>query len=451
MEKITIIGAGLSGCLLAILLGRRGYSIELIESRADIRQAGSDLSRSINLALSCRGITGLQAAGLMQAVEKRMVPMRARAIHNQNGHIQLQAFGRHPDEYINAIQRSDLNCLLLNHIQKQPNITCSFQQKLVDLDLYKKTITLKQEDGTIKIFPYQRLIGADGAASKVREAMVKQGVIQAKRDFLSHGYKELTIGQVHAERFFHEHLHLWPRERFMLLGNPNVDHSITGSLFMSNEGKNSFAELDNEIKINTFFQRVFPDAYLTMPNLVEEFITHPVGKLSTIKAAPWYFEDHCLLIGDAAHGIVPFFGQGMNCAFEDCRLFNDTLAHYHDDWPLVLRKFYEDRKRHTDAIAQMAMDNYHEIEIDICHQSFNVKKQLNLELMHHYPERYISKHVLVMFTNTPYAKAQAIGDIQTELLENIYQKYRQITDIDWGEMDKMMLQYDKKVAELKQD
>lgn len=446
MKSITIIGSGLAGTLLSLYMARRGYEVEVFESRPDIRQEKANGGRSINLALSCRGITGLAGVNLMPEVDKIMVPMRARAIHELDGRIIYQAFGRHHEEYINAIQRSELNELLLNRAEKVNGIKLHFNMKLVRLDVHNKLLHFERKDGHPLTKSYDRLIGADGAASNVREILANEHLIKASRTFLPHGYKELSICRGDSHNFAREHLHLWPRDSFMLLGNPNRDQSITGTLFLANEGKNSFAELNNEVSINSFFKKQFPDAYQVMPDLVGEFLCHPTGNLSTIKCSPWYFEDQCLLIGDAAHGIVPFFGQGMNSAFEDCRILNDFLDQYDDDWGRVVPAFFVSRKVNTDAVAEMSMDNYHEIQSDIRDEKFNLKKQLEQELMHRYPEQYVSKHVMVMFTNIPYAEAKAYGQLQNELLDKICSKVRYINEINWNEVDELMKQYDKNLA-----
>lgn len=448
MKHITIIGAGLAGTLCALYLARRGYQVELFESRPDIRNSPTDYGRSINLALSCRGITGLKAMDLMNEVNKIMVPMRARAIHEANGEVHYQPFGRHNDEYINAISRSDLNSLLLNKTESSSSIKLHFNMKLTSLDIHHKKITFENKNGDLVEVPYHRLIGADGAPSHVRETLKNERVIKASRDFLSHGYKELSISKKHTIGMAREHLHLWPRDSFMLLGNPNPDDSITGSLFLANEGRNSFAELNNEETLLLFFQKQFPDAYTAMPNLAQEFFGNPTGHLSTIKCSPWYYKDECLLIGDAAHGIIPFFGQGMNSAFEDCRILDELLDEYEDDWSRVIPVFYEHRKVNTDAIAKMSMDNYHEIHSDIRNPKFILQKQVERELMLRYPEHYISKHVLVMFTNTPYSKAMAIGELQSRLLEQICFPITDTKELNWQEVERLMREYDKKLAKI---
>ena len=449
MNYVTIIGSGLAGTLLSLYLAKRGYDIELFESRPDMRLAQIDKGRSINLAMSCRGLTGLADIGLLPEVEKIMVPMRARAIHEMNGKINYQPFGRHANEYINAIQRHDLNKLLLDQAENLPHVKLHFSTRLLDINMDKKLLIFEGASGQRVKKTYKHLIGADGAGSRVREVMHERNAIDFKRDFLDYGYKELSISSTSSVKMAHEHLHLWPRASFLLLGNPNCDYSITGSLFLAYEGQTGFEKLKNEITVRSFFKKFFPDAYDEMPNLVDEFFNHPTGNMSTIKCTPWYYEDHCLLVGDAAHGLVPFFGQGMNSAFEDCRVFNKVLNHYDDDWACALPAFYQARKANTDAVAQMSMDNFHEIQIDICDETFNLKKQLEIILMRRYPDRYVSKHALVMFTNTPYAQALAIGKIQGEFLNKMCSTITTLHEINWQHVDSLMVQYDKKLANLK--
>jgi len=446
MKSITIVGAGLAGTLCALYLARRGYEVEIFESRSDLRNSPTDYGRSINLALSCRGITGLEAMGLMDEVQHIIVPMRARAIHEANGEIHYQPFGRHEDEYINAISRTELNSLLLNKAQESKQIRMHFDMQLLSLDIHNKKLCFERKDKSQLEVNYHRLIGADGAPSTVRYTLKNEGVVEYTRDFLSHSYKELSISKTHTVGMAREHLHLWPRDSFMLLGNPNPDDSITGSLFLANKGKDSFEELNTESRLITFFQTEFPDAFKAMPNLVEEFFGNPTGHMSTIKCSPWYYKDECLLIGDAAHGIIPFFGQGMNSAFEDCRILDELLDQYNDEWSRVMPVFYGQRKLNTEAVAQMSMDNYHEIHSDIRDPKFILAKQVERELMHRYPGRYVSKHVLVMFTNTPYVRALAHGELQTKLLEKICCSINDVKELNWHEIDDLMVEYDKNLA-----
>ncbi|MBS0539027.1 MAG: FAD-dependent monooxygenase [Proteobacteria bacterium] len=448
MKTVSIIGAGLVGSLLAIYLARRGYEVDVFESRSDCRVAGSDHGRSINLAMSCRGITGLSEAGILPIVEKLMVPMRARAIHGEKGGVTYQAFGRDHDEYINAIQRTDLNKVLLDEADKFPSIAWHFDTQLLQLDVSKKAAHFKRPDGSQFTHAYQRVIGADGANSAVRASLQQQGLVSTSRDFISHGYKEIAISNASSKHLAGEHLHLWPRESLLLLGNPNLDGSVTGSLFLPLKGENSLAFLDNEPRIKAFFEKTFPDIAPMMPDVAGDFLNHPTGYMSTVKCSPWHHDDQCLLIGDAAHGLIPFFGQGMNSGFEDCRILNDLLDLHHDDWSLVMPAFYLARKPNTDAVSEMSTDNQHEIQMGIRDQRFNFKKQLEQHLMQRYPDRYVSKHVLVMFTNTPYAIALAQGRLQSTLLERICNRTTKLSDVDWLRVDELMREYDKSLAHL---
>lgn len=446
MKTLSIIGAGLVGSLLAIYLARRGYEVHVFEARADGRLMAPDSGRSINLAMSCRGIAGLSAAGLMPAAQGLMVPMRARAIHGEHGGIQYQAFGRHHDEHINAVQRNDLNRLLLEEAGKFPSIHWHFDTTLSDLDTSARQAYFRRRDGSGFVHAYRHLIGADGAGSRVREVLQGQGLVTASRTFFSHGYKEITIARPASTHLAREHLHLWPRESFLLLGNPNLDHSVTGSLFLPLEGPNSFSDLRDEERIQAFFRRAFPDIFPAMPDVAGDFLNHPTGHMSTVQCTPWHHEDQCLLIGDAAHGLVPFFGQGMNSGFEDCRILDELLDRHDDDWSRVMPAFYRARKPDTDAVSDMSMANYHEIATGIRDEHFNFKKQLEQQLMQRYPTRYVSRHVQVMFSNTPYAVALAQGHAQGAFLDRICEQATELSRVDWSRVDALMRDYDQTLA-----
>lgn len=446
MKQVTIIGGGLAGTLLSLYLARRGYLVAIYESRSDLRVSSQDAGRSINMALSCRGKTSLEKVGLLDEVNKIAVPMRARAIHEPSGEVHFQSFGRHDDEYINAVRRSELNALLLNHAQNNPNIQLHFNFKLQDIDFKRETLVFSNNKGELHATHYQYLIGADGANSQVRELMKSHGILAYKRNFLPHGYKELSIGQQNQVQLAKEHLHLWPRDSFLLLGNPNQDHSITGSLFLPKQGEDSFNSLDSEAKVACFFQKQFADVFDLMPDLISEFFKNPVGNLSNINCSTWYHSDKIVLIGDAAHGIVPFFGQGMNSAFEDCRIFNSLLDKFNDEWQQVLPEFFKSRKENTDAVAQMSMDNYQEIQCDIRDPKFNLKKQLEKILMQKYPSQYVSKHILVMFSNVPYKEAYELGSMQNVLLNSICENISSLDTLDWKHVEHCLLKYGKKMA-----
>jgi kynurenine 3-monooxygenase len=448
MDTITIIGSGLAGTLMSLYLARRGYGVEVYEARSDPRNKPIDGGRSINLALSCRGKTSLTEIGLLDKVEQIIVPMRARAIHEEHGEVHFQPFGRHEDEYINAIMRTELNALLLDEAEKHPSINLYFSLSLQDICFEKKELVFSTSNNERYTTSFNRIIGADGASSAVRDILRDKSHLEYSRDFLPHGYKELSITNEHGTSFTREHLHLWPRDSFMLLGNPNVDDSITGSLFLPHKGETSFKSLKTEEALEIFFKKAFPDATDSMPSLVEEFFNHPTGNMSTINCSKWNVGQECLLIGDAAHGIIPFFGQGMNCAFEDCRVLDGLLDTYDGDWSKVAPAFYESRKRNTEAVAAMSMDNYREIHHDIRNKKFNLKKQVEKEIMRRYPSEYVSKHVLVMFTNTPYLECFANGQLQERYLESICKDKDNLEEINWDDVSQQMKAYQKEVSNL---
>ncbi len=437
MSSVTIIGGGLAGCLLSLYLAERGYEVSIFETRSDLRLSSQDYGRSINMAMSCRGLTALDSLALLPKVNPIMVPMRARAIYELDGSITYQPFGRKDNEYINSVKRSDLNRLLLNCIDDNDKITIYFNHQLIDVNFDSKQCRIVHNDKEV-LHTYERLIGADGAPSAVRESLTQAGTIKSTRNFLTHGYKELTIANAGNTNFVREHLHIWPRDQFMLLGNPNPDHSITGSLFLAVEGKISFTSIRTEEQIHQFFRQQFPDIYTQMPALIEEYMNHPVGYLSTVKCSTWYYQDHCLLIGDAAHGIIPFFGQGMNAAFEDCRIFTDILAQYNDDWQQAIPVFYQNRKENTDAVAAMSKDNYDEIRHDVLNERFILRKALEHELMKRYPEHYLSRHVMVMFTNIPYKIAYEQSNKQLDLIEQLCVGKHSIDEINWKQVDSLV-------------
>jgi kynurenine 3-monooxygenase len=448
MKKIGIIGAGLAGSLLAIYLAKRQYDITVFEVRSDLRLLEDEGGRSINLAMSCRGLTALKDVGLFNEVQSILTPMRGRAIHEDNGKIIYASFGRDPDECIYAVKRNELNALLLNEIDKHVNITVLFDAKVVDIALKNKQLsyTLNEKLTTIQ---YDLLIGADGVGSILRDVFVRDGVAKANRVYFSEGYKELTISNSsHHTHLLKDHLHLWPRGAYSLLGNPNLDGSITGSLFLPHEGVESFSTLDSKQHVQAFFERSFPDIISLLPSIVDDYFKHPIGKLSTVESSTWFFEDSALLLGDAAHGLVPFFGQGMNCSFEDCRMLNALLDKHDDDFSLVLPLFYQLRAPNASAVSKMSMDNYTEIQENIRDEDFIQRKRFEMMLMNRYRDSYVSKHVLVMFTNTPYAVAYQIGEYQTIWLNELFNDIPNLDSIDWATIDGHIKKYVKKLTDL---
>lgn len=450
MEKIIIVGGGLAGCALGLFLAKKGYQIDIFEMRPDIRDSLLDHGRSINLALSRRGMTCLEELGLLKDVMKQAVAMRARAIYDIDGSIRFQSFGRQADETLYSVKRSELNCTLISALAHYPNVQLHFNHTLVSMRLASNQVDFVNDKGELEQHHFDRLFAADGASSKVRQLLSESRSITQSRVFLPHIYKELSLATSYTDGLVKEHLHLWPRNTFLLLGNPNYDGSVTGTLFLPKDGYPSMSGLQTEDQLRRFMGDNFPNVYPHMPNLCDEFFDHPKGNLSTVKTAPWYVDDKCLLLGDAAHAIVPFFGQGMNCAFEDCRILNSCIEDSSGNWAEIFKTFYHCRKANSDAIAQMSMDNYMEIEDKINDPSFNLKKALDGELMQRFPKSYVSKHVMVMFTNLPYAMARDCGVLQKQLLNEIGGSVEHLDQIDWHLAKEKIATYTEAYSRLSQ-
>jgi kynurenine 3-monooxygenase len=450
MRHVAISGAGLAGTLLAIMLAKRGYRVDIYERRPDPRAARIDFGRSINLALSARGSHALAQVGLLEQVLERGVAMRARAIHSVTGEIAYQAFGRTTDEHLYAIERHTLNAVLLDAATKYSNIRVDFEQRLTEIDFASMQLTF--QDQRLE-HSHQRacdcLVVTEGAFSSARKSMVDLGLAQFKLDELAHGYKELLIDVDHARDLKFESLHLWPRRSFMLIANPNPDHSFSCTLFMPHTGAEvSFSAVQTPEAVEQLFRRYFPDVRDRIPALVEDFFASPTGTLPTVQGGPWHVAAKVLLLGDAAHAIVPFFAQGMNSAFEDCTLFVDALDRAGDAWEEAIPAFFYARKPDTDAIADMAMQNYHEIQDAIADPRFLLRKHVEQELMRRHPETYTSMHVLVMFSCVPYAFAKGCGSLQSELLDQICEDHANIEQIRWPAVETRLARYAQDVKRL---
>jgi kynurenine 3-monooxygenase len=428
---LAIVGAGPTGALLAILLERRGLATTLYDARPDPRGHAGDAGRSINLALADRGLHALEQAGVLPALADALMPMRGRMIHARDGGQSLQPYGQRAREVIYSVSRHRLNQVLLE-VAAAEGATLEFNHRLEDLDFTKGTARLRHvgraRDGAEapeRTVALQPLLAADGAGSVARRRMAALGLIAAREVDLAHGYKELTVpsGIGGAPLLAADALHIWPRGNFMLIALPNADGSFTATLFLANQGAPRFAALDTPGAIEDFLQREFPDACALMPDRLREFETHPTGFLGTVYADGWHADQVCLL-GDAAHAIVPFHGQGMNCCFEDCMTFAACLdrdgALDDPQWPRVFAAFFAERKANTDAIAAMAIDNYLEMRERVADPRFMLQQTLALELERRHPGRFIPRYAMVMFHHEiPYATAQARGAVQARLLADL--------------------------------
>jgi len=432
--SVDIVGAGPTGALLAILLQRRGLKVALYEARKDPRDNSGESGRSINLALADRGMHALKVAGVSDDLAGALVTMRGRLVHEKNGVQSLQLYGRRPDEVIYSISRHRLNQALLDVAARLPGVETRFEHRLEDADFENATARIRDvRQDRLASVPMRPLLAADGAGSVMRRRMTALGVIETQEADLEHGYKELSIpgGPNGAYRMASDALHIWPRGNFMLIALPNADGSFTATLFLSKRGTVSFEALTSPPAIKRFLRTEFPDVYGLMPNCIAEFQANPTGFLGTVYANRWSAGGMTGLIGDAAHAIVPFHGQGMNCCFEDCLEFSAAVAR-NTTWPDVFAEFFASRKPNTDAIAAMALENYLEMRERVVDPRFRLQQSLALELERRHPHRFIPRYSMVMFHHEiSYRTAQLRGDIQTRLLAELTANAATLQDIDY--------------------
>lgn len=438
-NEVTIIGAGLVGSLLATVLGRLGYQVSVYEKRPDLRRTAIPAGRSINLALAERGMHGLRVAGVMEAVEPLLIPMRGRQLHLADGRLEFAPYGQHPWEVIYSVSRPGLNGVLLSAAEATGHVTIHFEQECTAVDLENYKIRLwDHRNGQETPRPFRWLLGADGAASILRHAIVEASGGTESMDLLDHGYKELSFPAGPNETFLVEKnaLHIWPRGGFMLIALPNLGGSFTVTLFLPRQahagGEWSFDRLVDAKSIEMFFREQFPDARAMMPRLEEEFAENPLGELGTVRCWPWSYRDRALVMGDAAHAIVPFHGQGMNAGFEDCAVFADLLDQGPTDREQLSDQFAQLRKPNADAIAEMALENYIDMRDTSGQADFLVRKELEFELERRFPDHYIPRYSLVMFHRPPYTEALRRGRIQEEIIRELLTKKRSGEGIDWS-------------------
>jgi kynurenine 3-monooxygenase len=420
MSKFVLIGSGLAGGLLAAYLGRRGYEVDLYERRGDPREGKMLEGRSINLALSTRGIHALQQIGLADEVLRHAIPMRGRMIHDKSGAQNLQPYDVDPNKHINSIGRAALNMTVIEAAQRFPNVRVHFNHKCTGADLDSATAQLLNSSTSQQMTASaDAVIGVDGAFSAVRQSMqLKIDNFRYDESYLAHGYKELTIppGPNGAWRMEKNALHIWPRKSFMMIALPNPDGSFTCTLFWEFEGPRSFATTKTNDEVRRFFEEEFPDAVPLMPNLLDDFKDNPTGSLVTIRCAPWVYQDKIALVGDAAHAVVPFYGQGMNAAFEDCVVLDECLAESTQDRHRAFAEYFARRKTNADALASLALGNFIEMRDKTASKTFRAKKKLDHFLEAALPGIYLPLYTMVTFTRIPYAQAALRARVQDAIV-----------------------------------
>jgi kynurenine 3-monooxygenase len=439
-ETIKLIGAGLNGPLLAIFLARRGCRVELYERRPDMRRVRLSAGRSINLALSTRGIHALKETGLWHQLQKIIIPMKGRMIHSVAGDLTLQPYGKDASEVIYSISRAELNMALISAAEAQ-GAELHFEQRCTGIDLNTGTLRLRDEQtGGAQTVESDVVIGCDGSASAIRTEMLRQNRFNFSQQYLDYGYKELTIpASAEGQHLLEKHaLHIWPRGNYMLIALPNTDGTFACILFLPFEGPDSFASLAESSAVSSFFESRFPDAAALMPQLVENYFANPTGAMVTIKCSPWHAQDKVLLLGDAAHAIVPFFGQGINCGFEDCTSLMELLDQHRPDWFYVFQKFETARKVNTDAIADMAVENFVEMRDKVGDPRFLFRKKVELALEAKYPGLFVPKYAMVTFHRVPYSVALARGTVQDRLLSELCDPIERFEDLDWSLADRLI-------------
>lgn len=429
----TIIGAGLSGTLLSIMLAKLDFNVALFESRPDMRKTNISAGRSINLALSSRGIQALNAVNLYEKLEPQLVPMFGRELHLEDKKFQYQSYSKSGKDAIYSVSRANLNKLLLDSAEATGKVNISFDTSCEEVDIDTKTIKFSNKNH----HQYKICIGTDGFNSQVRTSICSPDDVSIEQ--LGHQYKELTLPALNNNFQIKQNaLHIWPRGEYMLIALPNNDGSFTVTLFMPSKGEYSFAQLTDSQAVNKFFTKKFPDAAELIPNISEQFFTNPTGTLATIRTKQWY-KNKTLILGDAAHAVVPFHGQGMNCAFEDCLCLYQLLKNKPNfEINDLFAKLVQLRKDNANAIADMALENYIEMRNQVRSHKFHLKKELAWQLESRFPGLFVPRYSMVMFQEIPYKTAQILGEIQNDILDKLTENITSLEEVDYCSAEKLI-------------
>ncbi|MDB9775724.1 FAD-dependent monooxygenase [Vicingaceae bacterium] len=441
MEKIAIVGAGLVGSLQAILLAKKGYHVEVFERRPDMRNVKLIAGRSINLALSDRGWKALKMAGVDDKIKETAIPMYGRMMHAEDGTLTPQAYGKE-GQAIYSVSRGGLNQTLMNLADKYDNVNFNFNKACKNVDLENNELTFSDVETKEKtIFSPDRIFGTDGAFSAIRARLQKTSRFNYSQTYLKHGYKELCIpaNPDGTHQIDKNSLHIWPRGEYMMIALPNIDGSFTCTLFFPFEGANSFESIKTEQDVLRFFNERFADVVPLMPDLVTEYFENPTSPLVTVKCEPWNYSDKIILMGDASHAIVPFYGQGMNSGFEDCSVFEEMSANFDGNWAKLFEDFANERKPNGDAIADLAIQNFIEMRDKVADESFLLRKKIEKKLFTKYPDKWMPLYSQVTFSHIPYATANAQGKKQEKIMDVIMTEPEIENNWDSNEIEQRIL------------
>ena len=418
-QKITLVGGGLAGSLMSIYLAKKGYDVHLYERRGDMRLGQYQGGMSINLALSTRGINALSKVGLVNDILNISIPMKGRMMHSVAGELAYQAYGRE-DQMIYSVSRGQLNIKLLQLADQYPNIHMYFDHKCTNANLETNETTFVNEAGEIVKDKADVILSTDGAFSAVRDAMIRYPRYNFSQTYENYGYKELEIVPAPNGGFQMDvnSLHIWPRSSFLMIALPNPGGNFTCTLFMPFEGEVSLEKLNTKEAVTSFFETYFPDTLSMMPNLVDDFLNNPTGNLATMRCYPWV-KNNVALMGDSAHAIVPFYGQGMNCSFEDCVVLDQCIDEFKGDWTKILDAYQKSRKPNADAIASLALQNFIEMRDLVGSPEFLHKKHIEHDLVVLYPDKFKSQYERTTFSNENYLDALNWGAKNDTLLEYI--------------------------------